>query len=711
MVTLRNLRNFRNILFIFTGIAWNFSFAITTAPVQVTRQPRIVPLESLSNKSSEQAPTMPGQLMKIMEEELKRPTMTIDFVDTDIREVVRSISLAYGLSIITDRDVTNRITVHMNDVDVVDGLEAICAANGFELLREGAIYRIRKASEQTKNILRMNFQRMDLSIENQEIRSFVKDFAAKTGLRILASQDLEGSVSGSWKNQIPMEGFKALMDAHGYRIRKRNGFYIVYGQNNQASARRRRGGQGHMDINIEHGIANFILEDADLADVLRTIAEQAGLNMVFYGDIRENINAYLQNATIDEAFQTILKGSRYSYLITEEGTVLVGDKNPQTPAGKILTGYELYPLKHLQAEQVAQLLPKSIGQPGLLTVIKEQNAVLITGTADEIESVKRYLTLVDIPTPQVLLEVVIVEFRRGDESGFGLSSGPQSAGMKRTGSGMPRVNAEFSHDAYQWDFRKNGFQTAMGFLPDRFEFELSAMEKNNKARILARPTITTLNGNKASIQVTNTMYYPIQSVSKDGLPINDFRPINDGITVEITPYVTHGGGITVAIRPEIKTTSLSAAANGPRDINSRDLNTTVKLQNGQTIQLGGLIQANNEKVREFIPLLGSIPLLGYLFSYSKVVENTTELVIYVTPHLVESVNAHIDYRREIDRMDARPSRLNLDRDFTLPETMLKQINPDDTTSTINLVPIGNMPQRSLKQIEPQTDMEDWTPQD
>lgn len=639
----------------------------------------------------------------------KLPKMTIDFVGTEIAEVVRSISTAYGLSIVVDRDVTGKVTIHLEDVDLVDGLEAMCASNGFELIREGSIFRIRKASEKTRSILNMKFQRMDLDLQNKNINEFIPEFAKKTGLKILAGSGLEGTISGSWKNQIPLEGFKALMDAHDYKIKKKNGFYIVYSEDGENVKARRRGRrQGAMDVNIEDGKASLILEEADLSDVLREIAEQANLNIVFYGSVRENIDAHIQDATVDEAFSTLLKGSKYSYLVTEQGTILVGDKNPQTPAGKILTTYDLYHLKHIQADEVVKLLPKSIQTPGVLTVIKEQNAVLITGTADEIENVKLYLDLIDIPPPQVLLECIIVEFRRGDEIGYGVSAGRGETG-KKAGSGLPRINTYFNHDGMSQVWEKAGVHAGVGFLPDQFDFELSALEKKNKARILARPTVTTLNGNRATINVTNTMYYPIQSVSKDGLPINDFRPINDGITLEITPYVTNGGEVTVNIQPEIKTTSLSSAANGPRDINTRNLNTTVKLQDGETVQLGGLIQSNEEQVREYVPILGSIPLLGYLFSYKKNVETTTELVIYITPYIINSKNYNLDFKQGILDMDQRKNHFDLETDLerkpagitlsnatidTLSKEKTKKetVLPPDTT----LAPVETAPQDSLK---------------
>lgn len=164
------------------------------------------------------------------------------------------------------------------------------------------------------------------------------------------------------------------------------------------------------------------------------------------------------------------------------------------------------------------------------------------------------------------------------------------------------------------------------------------------------PRITTLNGNQASINVTNTSYFQISSVSQDGLPINDFKPINDGITLDITPFITQAGEITMDIKPEIKTSSQSSTT-GPSNISTRNLQTTVQLGDGQTIMLGGLIQSNQSKVREGIPILGSIPYLGYLFSYYRDIETTTELVIFVTPRIL--TDEDLDLNKALNQVEKR----------------------------------------------------------
>lgn len=606
-------------------------------------------------------PSVRNVTASVASDSLESLRMSLDFVDTDIKEVLRSISSAYDISVIADNDVSGKVTVHLHNVGVLEGLDALCAANGFEVMRENEIIRIRKASEKTVNILRMNMQRIDMDVQNREVKEFIKEFADKTGLKILAANDLKGTVTGSWKNQIPLDGFKALMSAHGYTMRYKNGFWIVSPSLGAASAPQPVSGRGkssgNLDIEVKDGKARLDLENADLQDALRSIAEQAGFNIVFYGETRENVNAKIDNATYDEVLATLLKGSRFTYVLTPGGTLLIGEKG----ARSALTNHTLYPLNHVKSETALKLVPRSLTEGGLQIIeVKEQNALLLSGSQSEIENMRQFLKLIDVPTLQVLLECIIVEYNHGKQSGYGLSSGT----TKKASNGQPSINLfhEFTGDAAAIHFA--GGNGRIGFLGDKFEYELSAMEQTNKAEVLARPSISTLNGNKATINVTNTMYYTVNSVSSDGYPIVDYRPFNDGITLEITPAVTQAGEITIDIAPEIKTSSRSSG-DGPRDISTRNLRTSVKLKDGQTVRLGGLIRSNSAKVRENVPFLGSIPLLGWLFSYHTTEEYTSELVIYITPRVLADTDPSVNVKDEIGTM-----KKNAD-----PEAVEKRIVP------------------------------------
>jgi type IV pilus assembly protein PilQ len=582
--------------------------------------------------------------------------LNVDYVDEPILDVLRAIATAFKLSIIPDKDLGDvKVTIHLENIPVLEGLDKLCKSHGLELLADGNVYRVRKARENAFSIIEVRNKRMNLDVQNRPVKDFLREFVEKTRINIVPGQTLRGTVTGHLKDVDPIDGFKALMAANDYDVRLKNGVYLVEngdssGQEQQGGLRRGRRNTGfsgppgaNTDVDVHDGKVTLSLNNASLGDAIREIAEQAGLNYTIIGDVSGNVNAQLKAVSVDEALSALLQGTRYAY-INRDGTLLIGDRNPNTPSGQALSGAELVYLKYIKAENIEKLMPKSIPADNI-KVIKEQNAVLISGTGDDISMVKGFLDKVDLPTPQVLMEVVVVEYNRGKDSEFGIAPGKTS---------YPGVNAliDGNMSGIRETIKNGSFEASIGIKPPNFDMSLRALESKNRAKILSMPKITTLNGNKAELRVNNTFYYQVSSVTKDGFQNNDFRSIDDGITIELTPWVTKHGEVNVTISPSIKTAG-QAPGSAPPPITNRAITTNVMLMDGETIALGGLISSKEDNRREFVPVLGSIPLLGYIFSWRKALTITNELVIYVTPHILNPETQAVNLEEEFEALDRR----------------------------------------------------------
>jgi type IV pilus assembly protein PilQ len=580
--------------------------------------------------------------------------LNVDYVDEPILDVLRAIATAFKLSVIPDKDLGDvKVTIHLENIPVIEGLDKLCRSSGLELIADGNVYRVRKTRETSFSIIDVRNKRMNLDVQNRPVKDFLREFVEKTKINIVPGQSLRGTVTGHLKDVEPIDGLKALMAANNYDVRLKNGVYLVENGDSTGSPEAgsfRRGRRnpsfssgGNSDVDVHDGKVSLSLNNASLGDAIREIAEQAGLNYTIIGDVSGNVNAQLKGITVDEAMSALLQGTRYAYL-NKNGTLLIGDRNPNTPSGQALSGAELVYLKFIKAENLEKIMPKSIPADNI-RVIKEQNAVLISGTSDDINLVKAFLDKIDVPTPQVLMEVVVVEYNRNKDSEFGLAPGNTSYGSLNA-----NVHGELS--GVRETFKQGSFHGFIGLLPPKFDLSLRALESKNKAKVLAMPKVTTLNGNKAELRVSRTSYYQVNSVNKDGFQNLDFRTIDDGITIEITPWVTKHGEVNVSINPSIKTAE-QAPAGAPPPITNRSVVTNVRLMDGETIALGGLINSKEDNRREFVPILGSIPVLGYLFSWRKALTQTTELVIYVTPHILRPESQGLNLEEEFENLDRR----------------------------------------------------------
>lgn len=543
--------------------------------------------------------------------------VTLDFADVALSEVARTLSLAYGTSILTDDVGDVRVTFHLEGVSLFEGLTSLCAAHGLDVVLEGRVYHIRRSRVQNGSIA-LSDSGVVVDVQNMNVREFVKEFGLNTGVNVLADYDVDGVVSGNLRGMVPEMAFRVLMESNGFKVRGERGCLRV---SRAKAGNALNGSPDGAEVSVERAgdLYSVDLQSASLKSVLKAIAEEAGLNLAVYGDLNETVQMSFKDVSLPELLASLFRGSAFTFRL-DSSSLWVSEEG-----AKALADVRVFPLKHVSPEKaMAQLSKFMKGSELNVSEYREQNSLVLGGSPRAIARAAELLKMVDVPQMQVTLACVIVEFRKGRGFAIGVRSGATRNVGERD------IQARGFFDFLGKDISKSGAFGKIGILPDRFELELSSMEENNEAKVLARPRVTTLNGNKAELNVTNTVYYLVSQVSADGYPITDYRSFNDGISLELTPTMTQDGLITLSVSPEIKTAGRSTG-DGPRDISSRNMKTTVVLRDGETLCLGGLIRKNKTEVRQAVPFLGSIPILGRLFSYTSEEEDESELAIFITP--------------------------------------------------------------------------------
>lgn len=568
------------------------------------------------------APVQAVERAKTHAVERAEKPVTLDFVDTPIAEVVRLISLAYKTPVLVDDALDLKVTFHLDGVGVLDALTALCSAHGLELVQQESVFHVRRASVRGEHEFSLRDTLVTLSVKDKEVGEFVREFALNSGLNILASPGLEGRITGELRSMPAEAAFRSIMSVHGFRVWREGAILRVESPRLSSAGKASSEASDKIRIYKDGDLYSAEVNDGDLAQALNVLAEVAELNLALYGDVRESMRLKLHAVTLECLIESLFKGRRYSFAL-EGKTLYVSEGGTH----KALSASKLYPLRHVHSERALAYLGKFAPSPNFVaTEIKEQNALLLGGSHFEIQMAVDLLKQIDIPALQVTLSCIVVEFKRGRGFEIGLHSGATRKTAERD------LGARGYFDFMGKDFSAAGAFGKIGLLPDRFELELASLEENNQAEVLARPRLTTLNGNKAELNVTNTVYYLVSQVSADGYPITDYRSFNDGISLELTPSVTQEGRITLEVSPEIKSAGRSSG-DGPRDISTRNLKTMVVLADGETLCLGGLIRKSKSEVRSAVPFLGSIPLLGRLFSYTSEEEEENELAIFITPHV------------------------------------------------------------------------------
>ncbi len=579
--------------------------------------------------------------------------LSIDVKNTDIRDVIRMISKGYDINIILDKDVSGSVTLHLNNVPVMEGLRTLAESHGWEVVKKGSIYKIKMPEEQTTSKVIYRNGKLTVEAQNLEVTDFIEELSRKTSASIVTDSDIEGKLSGKLY-KVPLEhGLRAILESNGFKIEQRKNIYrVTYGEESASSGSgRRKSGRGSSrgrDFYVDFSDGKLTLDvmNGEISDVIEEISKQSEMEIVIYGRISGEVNAVLNDIPLSRGLELLLSGTKFTY-VEREGVVLIGDRNTATPSGQALSKSELVHLKHIKADEIPKILPKNI-PAGNIKVIKEQNGLLVSGTSEDISKTRDFLATIDIPTPQVLMDVVVVEYTRELNQEFGLEAGIKSKDVP-TGVSFPYIDAQGSGSTVADALKTVGFSnTLIGNISDNFYAVLRFLEKQNKANILARPSLTVLNGNKAKIDVSQTSYFEIQGGTTDNPTVN-FRPINYGIKLDITPWISKSGQITVDVRPDISN-AMGVNDQGYPNVFKRSISTSVRLDNKETLVLGGLLREDESVSHKQVPILSKIPILGYLFKTTVKNKIKTNLVIYITPKIIEK-DDYVNLQSEVDKMN------------------------------------------------------------
>ncbi len=568
------------------------------------------------------------------------------------RDFLRALGRQYDLNLIVDNDLTRQITLRLSNVSVMEVLIFICQEYGFSLKQSGQVFRVGKyiVPEPQELIIEpvISYEegKLSLDLQDVELNRFVREISLKTGRNLIIRNGVRGNLSG-FLSQVELEpGLNIILSNNGFSLREKDGIYIV---DRLGFASGDGDAQGsNFWVSVKDGSIELDVVNANVSDVITEIGYQSEVSMITYGLPEKTITAKANNLNMDQALTYIFRNTSFTY--RKEGSMyIIGDKNT---SGIATT--KLIRLKHIRSDVVIDLIPEPVKKDANIQVIKEQNGLMVIGTNDVIVELENFVREIDFPTPQIMIEALVIDVNTSDMYQLGLSlakgvspdssffnpftvlfgqGADQSGGLTIQGDGTD-LNSAFTSGGDLFGIKN------LGRLPSNFFFKIQALDQDGLVTVKSRPQISTLNGHKASIEIGTTQYYlltsttPLQSPNQIVTQESQrFEEIQANVLLEITPWVSASGDVTVEVHPEFNTPVGTLSPDIPPTINSRVLDSTVRLKDGETIILGGLIQESESETINKVPILGDIPLLGRLFRNKKTSQIKSELVIFITPHV------------------------------------------------------------------------------
>jgi len=271
-------------------------------------------------------------------------------------------------------------------------------------------------------------------------------------------------------------------------------------------------------------------------------------------------------------------------------------------------------LKFLKAEQAKSLVSLVIPEDKI-RVEAVNNFLVLQCNESEHHEIDKILSEVDVPPIQVMFEAEAVEINRDDQKNIGIDWGSITA--------LPGSTTGDFTSSYRIGSGKYGVNVSA---------TINRLIDNKKGKLLASPRIAALNGTTAQILIGDKLAVEATTIS-NGSPITTVTYVEVGIKLEVTPFVNDDGTITAHIKPEVSDQT-SVTKNGNPNIRTRQAETTLRVKNGETIILGGLMQKQETNDISKVPLLGDLPLVGGFFRTKNTNKTETELIILITPKVI-----------------------------------------------------------------------------
>jgi len=375
-------------------------------------------------------------------------------------------------------------------------------------------------------------------------------------------------------------------------------------------------------------------KDADLGSVLRSLALTYRLNLLTGPDIKGKVTINLQEITVEKALDAILKANGLLYSM-RDGVIYVTSGD----ASLVDAHTEVIQLKYLTATQAQNMSRKLLSTKGDMKINETANNMIITDYQENIDKIKELLDEVDTAPKQVLIEAKILDITSSDLRALGVTYNfdytPAGGGLFDRGTKF-QEELDTTLSLAEESSSLSGGQIVVNTLTLKgvtMEATIDALIRDGKATLLASPSIAVINGQEARIVIGERFPYKERTQTTSGTT-ETTKFVDIGTSLKVNPQINDDGYITLSLHPEVSSL-LSALDAGPR-ITTREADTTVRIKEGETLVIGGLIRQTDNRSVDKIPFLGDIPVLGYLFKRSERDVQQTELAVFITPTILYS---------------------------------------------------------------------------
>jgi type II secretory pathway component GspD/PulD (secretin) len=379
---------------------------------------------------------------------------------------------------------------------------------------------------------------------------------------------------------------------------------------------------------MDNGKISLTLRDVEISEVMEMLSRAAEVNILLSTDATGKISVNLFDVGVDEAIRSIATTAGFG-VEKRNGSYFIVDREE---AGKSAAGgptqLRTFKVQYSDPEVVAGILENHLSSYGQITTLPERRMIVVEDTPHFQNRIARLLKELDRQPRQILIEARILEIGLKDTESFGLDwikifeSGSRTIEVGTQGLSNPG-SAGFFFDV----------------LTDDAALILDALRTRDRLRTLSTPKLLALEDREAETIIGDRLGYNV-TTTIDNVTTTSTEFLESGVILKVRPSVDGQNRVLLEIHPEVSTGSVSD--DGIPNQNTTEVTTTMLVESGKTVFIGGLIKRSETITREGVPILGDIPGVGLLFSNKAIGSVNTELVVLITPYILDDENMALD---------------------------------------------------------------------
>lgn len=400
------------------------------------------------------------------------------------------------------------------------------------------------------------------------------------------------------------------------------------------------GKSGKSDNSGRSGTAGKLLSidaaNTPIMDLVKSAAAETNINFFLYSELKGNISTKVSNITFDNFLTAMFNGTDYTYKV-DNGVYLIGDRRLEG-----LRKNKVLQLQYRAVDTILNMIPSEWKKGVDIKEFKEQNTLLLSGPAPQLSEIETYIRELDKLVPMVLIEVTLLDIRKGHTTKTGIEAGLADSVVRTRGTVLSGVDMTLGAGSVNNLLGKIGSNSVfnIGKVTPNFYVKLNALEANNNIEIRQVPKLATLNGHTANLSIGTTRYYVTKtqnvfsSVNTQTVFTEQFNKVDANLAIGISPVVSGDDQVTLKIKVEISDFIGTPPANAPPPTSTSKFESIIRAHNEDMIVLGGMERTEKSDSGSGVPLLSRIPVLKWIFSSREQTKSKVVTLVFIKPTII-----------------------------------------------------------------------------